>query len=124
MQRLESMGAGTVRDLLYMLPRRYDDRADITSIADIYAGGTFTLEGELVNIRSTNVGQRRLQLVEGTLRDNTGAIDLQWFGQAFLARSLQAGSTMVVHGKAELNRGRAHRPISRIRRGHRSLGLP
>ncbi len=105
-QRLESMGAGTVRDLLYMLPRRYDDRADITSIADIYAGGTFTLEGELVNIRSTNVGQRRLQLVEGTLRDNTGAIDLQWFGQAFLARSLQAGSTMVVHGKAELNRGR------------------
>lgn len=105
-QRLESMGAGTVRGLLYMLPRRYDDRADITGIADVYAGGTFTLEGELVNIRSANVGQRKLQLVEGTLRDNTGVIDLQWFGQKFLARSLRSGSTMVVHGKAELNRGR------------------
>ena len=105
-QRLESMGAGTVRDLLYMLPRRYDDRADVTSIADVYAGGTFTLEGELADIRSSNVGQRRLQLVEGTLRDNTGAVDLQWFGQRFLARSLRAGSTMVVHGKAEVYRGR------------------
>ena len=105
-QRLESLGAGTVRDLLYMFPRRYDDRADVTSIADIYAGGTFTLEGELVNIRSTNVGQRRLQLAEGTLRDDTGAIDLQWFGQGFLARTLRAGSTMVVHGKAEIYRGR------------------
>ena len=105
-QRLESMGAGTVRDLLYMLPRRYDDRADVTNIADVYAGGTFTLEGELVDIRSASVGQRRLQLVEGTLRDSTGAIDLQWFGQKFLARSLHAGSKMVVHGKAELNRGR------------------
>ncbi len=105
-QRLESLGAGTVRDLLYMFPRRYDDRADVTSIADIYAGGTFTLEGELVNIRSTNVGQRRLQLAEGTLRDDTGAIDLQWFGQGFLARTLRSGSTMVVHGKAEIYRGR------------------
>ncbi len=105
-QRLESMGAGTVRDLLYMLPRRYDDRADVTSIADVYAGGTFTLEGELLDVRSASVGQRRLQLVEGTLRDNTGAIDLQWFGQKFLARSLRVGSTMVVHGKAEINRGR------------------
>ena len=105
-QRLESLGGGTVRDLLYMLPRAYDDRADVTGIADVYAGGTFTLEGELVDIRSASVGQRRLQLVEGTLRDGTGAIDLQWFGQRFLARSLRAGSTMVVHGKAELNRGR------------------
>ena len=105
-QRLESLGAGTVRDLLYMLPRRYDDRADITSIADVYAGGTFTLEGELADIRSASVGQRKLQLVEGTLRDSTGAIDLQWFGQKFLARSLRAGSNMVVYGKAELNRGR------------------
>ena len=105
-QRLESMGARTVRDLLYMLPRRYDDRAEVTRIADIYAGGVFTLEGELTDIRSTNVGQRRLQLVEATLRDATGAIDMQWFGQAFLARSLRQGSTMVVHGKAEVNRGR------------------
>ncbi len=105
-QRLETLGAGTVRDLLYMLPRRYDDRADVTSIADIYAGGTFTLEGKLLDIRSANVGQRRLQLVEGTLRDNTGSIDLQWFGQGFLARSLRAGSNMVVHGKAEIHRGR------------------
>ena len=105
-QRLESLGAGTVRDLFYMLPRRYDDRADVTSIADVYAGGIFTLEGKLLDIRSANVGQRRLQLVEGTLRDDTGAIDLQWFGQGFLARSLRSGSSMVVHGKAELNRGR------------------
>lgn len=105
-QRLEALGAGTVRDLLYMLPRRYDDRADITSIADVYAGGTFTLEGKLLDMRSANVGQRRLQLVEGTLRDDTGSIDLQWFGQGFLARSLRAGSNMVVYGKAELNRGR------------------
>ncbi len=105
-QRLEALGASTVRDLLYMLPRRYDDRADVTSIVDLYAGGTFTLEGKLLDIRSANIGQRRLQLVEGTLRDDTGSIDLQWFGQGFLARSLRAGSNMVVHGKAELNRGR------------------
>ena len=39
----------TVRELLYMLPttlRR--PRPTITNVADIYAGGTFTLEGDLV----------------------------------------------------------------------------
>ena len=105
-QRFVALEVQTVRDLLYMLPRRHDDRADITAIADVYPGGTFTLEGELVDIRSANVGQRRLQLAEGVLRDDSGAIELQWFGQGYLARSLRTGSRMVVHGKAETYRGR------------------
>ncbi len=107
-QRFEALEVQTVRDLLYMLPRRHDDRADVTAVADVYPGGTFTLEGELVDIRSTNVGQRRLQLAEGVLRDDTGVMELQWFGQGFLARSLRAGSRMVVHGKAEAHRGRVN----------------
>ena len=105
-QRLEALDVRTVRDLLYMLPRRYDDRADIASIADLYPGGTFTVEGKLADIRSANVGQRRLQLAEGVLQDDTGHIELQWFGQGYLARSLKRGDHMVVSGKVEIHRGR------------------
>ncbi|MCE2499918.1 MAG: ATP-dependent DNA helicase RecG [Dehalococcoidia bacterium] len=105
-QRFEALEVQTVRDLLYMLPRRHDNRADITAIADVFPGGTFTLEGELVDVRSANVGQRKLQLAEGVLRDDSGAVELQWFGQGYLARSLRVGSRMVVHGKAETYRGR------------------
>ena len=105
-QRLEQLDVRTVRDLLYMLPRRYDDRADIASIADLYPGGTFTVEGKLADIRSASVGQRRLQLTEGVLQDDTGHIELQWFGQGYLARSLKRGDHMVVSGKVEIHRGR------------------
>ena len=105
-KRLEQLEVRTVRDLLYMLPRRYDDRADVASIADLYPGGSFTVEGQLVDIRSANVGQRRLQLAEAVLRDDTGHIELQWFGQGYLARSLKAGDRMVVNGKVEIHRGR------------------
>ena len=105
-QRLENLDARTVRDLLYMLPRRYDDRADVASIADLYPGGVFTIEGQLADIRSANVGQRRLQLAEGVLSDDTGQIELQWFGQGYLARSLKPGNRMVVNGKVEIHRGR------------------
>ena len=104
-QRLEQLGASTVRELLYMLPRRYDDRADVAAIADAFPGGTFTLEGQLVDIRAASVGQRRLQLVEGALSDDTGQIELQWFGQGYLARTLRAGSRMIVNGKVEFHRG-------------------
>ena len=105
-QRLQQLEVRTVRDLLYMLPRRHDDRADIASIADLYPGGTFTVEGQLTDIRSANVGQRRLQLAEGVLSDDTGQIELQWFGQGYLARSLKPGNHMVVNGKVEIHRGR------------------
>ena len=104
-QRLEALEAHTVRDLLYTLPRRHDDRADIAGIADVYPGGAFTLEGTLVDIRSANIGRRRLQLAEGVLRDDTGEIGLQWFGQGYLARTLHPGSRITVHGKAETYRG-------------------
>ena len=106
MQRLEQLGASTVRELLYMLPRRYEDRSEIAAIADVYPGGSFTMEGELVDIRAASVGQRRLRLVEAALSDDSGQIELQWFGQGYLARSLRAGSRMVVNGKVELHRGR------------------
>lgn len=105
-KRLENLEVVTVRDLLYMLPRRYDDRADIANIADLYPGGTFTVEGELIGIRSANVGQRRLQLAEGILRDETGQIEIQWFGQGYLARTLSPGCRLVVNGKVEIHRGR------------------
>ncbi len=105
-QRLNQLGASTVRDLLYMLPRNYEDRADIAAIADVFSGGTFTVEGQLVNIRAASVGQRRLRLVEGALKDDTGQIQLHWFGQGYLTRSLRPGSHMVINGKAELHRGR------------------
>ena len=108
--RLELLGVGTVRDLLYMLPRRHVDRSEITSIADVYPGGTFTLDGTLVNISPARVGPRNLQLAQGTLRDETGTIDLQWFGQGFLARSLRAGSHMTVTGKVETYRNRPVMP--------------
>ncbi len=104
--RLEALGVHTVRDLLYMLPRRHDDRADITGIADVYPGGAFTLEGALVDIHSASLGQRKLQLTEGVLRDDTGQIELQWFGQGYLARTLRPGSQLIVSGKAETYRNR------------------
>ena len=105
-QRLEQLGASTVRDLLYVLPRRYEDRSEIAAIADVYPGVSFTMEGQLIDIRAASVGERRLRLVEGVLSDDSGQIELQWFGQGYLARALHPGSRMIVNGKVELHRGR------------------
>lgn len=105
-QRLETLGVHTARDLLYMLPRRIDDRAAIADIASVWPGGVFTLEGELVDLRASSVGPRRLQLVEGVLRDDSGEIGLQWFGQAYLTRTLRVGSRLALHGKVDSKSGR------------------
>ena len=105
-QRLAQLGATTVRELLYLTPRRYEDRSEIAAIADVYPGATFTMEGRLTEIRAASVGQRRLRLVEGALDDDTGHIELQWFGQGYLARTLHPGSRLIVSGKVELHRGR------------------
>ena len=106
-QRLETLGVCTARDLLYMLPRRIDDRAATRRHFLRRAGGRFYAWKESwLTCGRPSVGPRRLQLVEGVLRDDSGEIGLQWFGQAYLARALRVGDRLAVNGKVESKSGR------------------
>jgi ATP-dependent DNA helicase RecG len=96
------LGFRTVRDLLFHLPRRYDDLREMRRLGDL----TWTPDGETVSARVT-VGEihveptfrRRVQRTVAQLEDDSGTIAATWFGRRFIERRLHVGDRVVVSGK-------------------------
>ena len=70
---LANLGIVTLRDLLFHLPRAYQDRRQVTSIAEVAEGDTVTIEAEVVRGRQIRLRGRQ-SMAELTLRDATGEI--------------------------------------------------
>ncbi len=82
------LGLHTVGDLLYHLPRRYEDRRNLPKIGDLRPGDWATVKGRVRNFeaRPTRGGMVILKAVVG---DGTGAIALTWFNQPWIRRQLE-----------------------------------
>jgi ATP-dependent DNA helicase RecG len=96
------LGFYTVRDLLFHLPRRYDDLREMRRLGDL----VWAADGEVVSarVRVADVRveasfRRRVQRTIARLEDETGTIDATWFGRRFIERRLKAGDRVVVSGK-------------------------
>jgi ATP-dependent DNA helicase RecG len=106
-QRLERLGIATVRDLLFHLPRRYEDSREVQGLRDLRPGP----EPQAVRARVLHVSMRRsrgrgMALVEATLEDDGARASAVWFNQPFLMNVIHQGDELMLFGKVELgNRG-------------------
>jgi ATP-dependent DNA helicase RecG len=102
---LASMGIETVLDLLTHYPRRYLDRTNQASIADLVEGEEATV---LATVRKTQTRRTRQgrSLVELDLFDGSSYLRATFFNQPWRAKQLPAGTQAVLFGKVERYRGR------------------
>jgi ATP-dependent DNA helicase RecG len=96
------LGFYTVRDLLFHLPRRYDDLREMKNLGDL----VWAEEGSVVSARVTVADirvepgfRRRIQRTIARFEDETGSIDATWFGRRYIEKRLKAGDKVVVSGK-------------------------
>ena len=75
--RLASRGLGTPAELLYWLPRRYDDRRATTPIRDLAPGMRAVTRGAVAKVRV--FGPRWRQMMEVVLEDGGAEISGTWF---------------------------------------------
>jgi len=102
--RLERLGVRTVRDLLYHLPRRYDDLSELKAINRLALGDQVTVVGVISDIKTqrTRSGQPMVRVV---IHDGTGHIEARWF-QPYLDKQFRLGSELVISGRVEEYLGR------------------
>jgi len=96
------MGLETVRDLLFHLPRRYDDLREMRKLADlawIEDGEVISARVRVLDIRVEASFRRRVQRTIAVLEDETGTIDATWFGRRYIERRLHPGDRVIVSGK-------------------------
>ncbi|MEX2015400.1 MAG: OB-fold nucleic acid binding domain-containing protein, partial [Candidatus Hydrogenedentales bacterium] len=96
-ESLANLGIYTVADLIRHFPRDYEDRRDITPIADVAVGMRVTIRGCIKKIRRARVRWRRT-LAEAVIADDTAEIRVVWFGMGYLADSLSEGAALVLTG--------------------------
>ena len=105
---LANLGVGTIRDLLFHFPRDYQDRRQVTPVAEACArvGETVTVEAEVASTRLVHL-RRRMSLAVITLRDATGELNATFFGRGFLAKSFERGARGLFTGAVGAYKGPA-----------------
>ena len=96
------LGLGTVRDLLFHLPRRYDDLREMAKLDELFFrpdGDVISARVRVDDIRVEPTFRRRVQRTIATLSDETGSIQATWFGRRFIERRLHRGDEIVVSGR-------------------------
>jgi ATP-dependent DNA helicase RecG len=102
--RLEKLGIFTIGDLLLHLPSRYEDYSIISKMIAVQAGETVTVQGRVTDAKNQYLRSARIKSIQKvTISDDTGSIELLWFNQPFLIRSIPIGSTISASGRVDVS---------------------
>ena len=107
---LAGLGVNTVYDLLWHLPRRYEDWRNLRTIAEALEGIELTIVAEIASIGVKHLRGGRTA-TEAVVRDGSGSLRVWWWSQPYLSRSLKPGMRVGLSGKIEI-RGRQVRMVS------------
>ena len=102
---LEKLNVFTIKDLLYLFPRRYDDYSQLKSIQQLRYGEEVTILAKVVDIKTMHTGRGKL-LTEVIVSDATGLLRLVWFNNRYLERYLRVGMFLTISGKVDTSSGR------------------
>jgi len=99
-RRLAKLNVYTVEDLLHHYPHRFEDYSLISPVAAIQPGEVVTVRGQIVSAHNVYTRSGK-QLQKALVADKTGQIEITWFNQPFLVKSLTPGIWVSLAGKAE-----------------------
>lgn len=93
-------GLQTIEDLLYFLPRRYEDRRFIKTIAELTGEGRETVIGTVIDLRERRYGRK--VLFEATFRDDSGVLTVKWFhgNSLYLRKTFRKDRRFFLTGEA------------------------
>ena len=102
--QLARKGLATVGDALFFVPLRHEDRTQLTPIRSLVPGAVVTVEGTVAGVSPPPPGRARHPL-RAMVGDATARMVATWFGQRYLAKTLQRGQRLVLHGKVDRFQG-------------------
>ena len=108
-EAFERLSITTAQDLLWHLPHRYIDASTVTPLARARVGDDIAAVGRVV-AKDVVPTRKGLRIFHAVLRDQSGALECVWPGQAFLDRTIEVGQTLLVAGPVRFYHGRLMAP--------------
>jgi len=97
---LKKLNIHTIEDLLFHIPREYQDRRHILSLNEIEMDKFQVIKGTLGEVMQRRV-RRNLHITKASLFDESGSISLVWFNMPFIRNKLRTGKKYIVAGNVE-----------------------
>ncbi|MDR1247507.1 MAG: ATP-dependent DNA helicase RecG [Clostridiales Family XIII bacterium] len=100
---LEKLGVRTLGDLLRYYPRDYEDRRDKRNIGDLSHNMTAVVKAAVVSViedglRFPPVHGKKRPPLRLLVRDDTGVMEILFFGAPYLSRVFAQGETYIFYG--------------------------
>lgn len=100
---LSRLNIKTVRDALYYLPYRYEDRRDIKKICSLIYGKLETATGRITSMDIIQPRRGRLKIFELVISDGSGVLKGKWFNQPFMKKYFKVGDEVILSGVVKPN---------------------
>lgn len=104
-ESLEKLNIRTISDMLYHLPRRYDDYTRLLTISKLRPDMVVTVIGTVAHTE-IRIGKNNRQDFAMSLDDGSGTLNVIFFGQKFLINTIRKGQQLVLSGKVTLFGGK------------------
>lgn len=100
--QLKKMNINTIEDLLYYVPREYDDRTTFKSISECNNGEKVSLFVQICGYPIKHRPRKNLSILKIPVKDETGHATLVWFNQDYIINKLSLGDKITVNGKVNV----------------------
>ncbi|GIV11562.1 MAG: ATP-dependent DNA helicase RecG [Fimbriimonadales bacterium] len=103
-QVLGKLNIYTLGDLLFHLPRRYEDRRQFRKIAHARPGEAITVAGKLVTVDNIKA-RHSMTITKAYIDDGSGVMELVWYNQPYMKDTLTKlrNSVIVAYGVVKEN---------------------
>ena len=98
--KMKTLGIYTIEDLIYLIPRRYEDRGNLVTISQTQDATFHTVKGRVVNKKDAKI-RKGLTISKIFIDDGTGFAVLSYFNQPFRNKSIKIGDFLYVSGKVD-----------------------
>ncbi|MEK9147190.1 MAG: ATP-dependent DNA helicase RecG [Patescibacteria group bacterium] len=99
--KLKRLAIETLEDLIYHFPFRYDDFTKVETIRNLTPGEKTSVQGIVWEIRNIRTRGGRF-ITRATVADESGTIEVIWFNQPYLTKTVKAGTPISLSGKIEI----------------------
>ena len=113
---LEEMEIRTVEDLLLFFPRTHESLHEVSSFSELRSDAVNTVQGVLRNLRNEKTRTRKI-MTKASLITNDGTLEVVWFQQPFLLKTLPEGEEIRLTGKVKYAFGKMTLQSPRWERG-------
>ena len=96
--KLNDLGINSPIQLVNYHPYKYADYTDLKKIYQCKKDDNVTILGNVINIKKVNFS-KKMSSCTATITDDTGFLDIIWYGQPYLASKYKKGKTILVSGK-------------------------